>query len=156
MKHHLKHLLALALLGWGTAVLPAQNAPPAAVVETPDDPAITEPATATAEAAPPSTPAPLEVSPSPATPNGAEIPAIGADMPPAEAPPHDTNTDLGADSFDPIDGQKSELEQTAEGYIIKDAGLNDIFQFLAKSAWSSVFPQPQDQWTRVYGHRSLG
>ena len=139
MKHHLKHLLALALLGWGTAVLPAQDAPPAAVVETPDDPAITEPAPATAEAAPPSSPAPLEVSPSPAAPNGAEIPAIGADMPPAEAPPHDTNTDLGADSFDPIDVQKSELEQTAEGYIIKDAGLNDIFQFLAKSAGRQYF-----------------
>ena len=139
MKLHLKHLLALALLGWGTAVLPAQDAPPAAVVEAPDDPAITEPAPATAEAAPQSTPAPLEVSPSPAAPNGAEIPAIGADMPPAEAPPHDTNTDLGADSFDPIDGQKSELEQTAEGYIIKDAGLNDIFQFLAKSAGRQYF-----------------
>jgi type II secretory pathway component GspD/PulD (secretin) len=31
------------------------------------------------------------------------------------------------------------MEQTSEGYIIKEAGLNDIFQFLAKSAGKQYF-----------------
>ena len=39
----------------------------------------------------------------------------------------------------PVEDAKLELEATSEGYLIKDAGLNDIFQFLAKSAGRQYF-----------------
>jgi type II secretory pathway component GspD/PulD (secretin) len=41
--------------------------------------------------------------------------------------------------FAPLEQQKQEMQQSAEGFIIKDAGLNDIFQFLAKSAGRQYF-----------------
>jgi type II secretory pathway component GspD/PulD (secretin) len=39
----------------------------------------------------------------------------------------------------PPEQQKQEMQKSDEGYIIKDAGLNDIFQFLAKSAGRQYF-----------------
>lgn len=120
MKQYLKNLLVLILLGWGTAILSAQENPTEAVIEATESPEASDASQITvAEAVP-------------AEPGGAELPAIGADLSGVDAIP-------GAEAFGPIDGQKSELEQTDEGYIIKDAGLNDIFQFLAKSAGRQYF-----------------
>ena len=57
---------------------------------------------------------------------GAEdLPAIGAA---AEDP-----------AGEPLEEQNAEMEETSEGYIIKDAGLNDIFQFLAKAGGRQYF-----------------
>lgn len=41
--------------------------------------------------------------------------------------------------FGPLEQQKQEMQKSEEGFIIKDAGLNDIFQFLAKSAGRQYF-----------------
>jgi type II secretory pathway component GspD/PulD (secretin) len=41
--------------------------------------------------------------------------------------------------FAPLEEQKQEMQKSDEGYIIKDAGLNDIFQFLSKSAGRQYF-----------------
>ena len=46
--------------------------------------------------------------------------------------PNDPNTA-------PAEDPQTQLEATSEGYMIKDAGLNDIFQFLAKSAGRQYF-----------------
>ncbi|MES2474150.1 MAG: secretin N-terminal domain-containing protein [Verrucomicrobiota bacterium] len=54
------------------------------------------------------------------------------------APVGDVAAEPGA-PFAPLEQQKQEMEKSEEGYIIKDAGLNDIFQFLAKSAGRQYF-----------------
>ncbi|HVJ45501.1 MAG TPA: secretin N-terminal domain-containing protein [Luteolibacter sp.] len=72
----------------------------------------------------------IEASPTPAPPPQLqEIPAINPSQEPAPA--------NGA--FAPLEQQKRDSVQAADGYIIKDAGLNDIFQFLAKSAGRQYF-----------------
>ena len=58
--------------------------------------------------------------------------------PPAPANPGDPAAPAGA-PFAPLEQQKQEMQKSEEGYIIKDAGLNDIFQFLAKSAGRQYF-----------------
>jgi len=111
MKAYPKLLLASAFLLIGTAMSPAQEDLLGAAAE---------PAAAgdvPAIPTPPAAPA-AEVE---------ELPVIGADVPAVDAP------------LAPPDGQNPELEETSEGYIIKDAGLNDIFQFLAKSAGKQYF-----------------
>lgn len=45
----------------------------------------------------------------------------------------------GAAPFAPLEQQKQDMQKSDEGFIIKDAGLNDIFQFLAKSAGRQYF-----------------
>ena len=47
----------------------------------------------------------------------------------------------GANSapFAPLEQQKQDMKKADEGFIIKDANLNDIFQFLAKSAGRQYF-----------------
>ena len=55
------------------------------------------------------------------------------DAPPAPATPST------AAPFAPLEQQKQEMQKSEEGYIIKDANLNDIFQFLAKSAGRQYF-----------------
>lgn len=45
----------------------------------------------------------------------------------------------GATPFGPLEAQKQEMQQSDKGFIIKDAGLNDIFQFLAKTAGRQYF-----------------
>jgi type II secretory pathway component GspD/PulD (secretin) len=57
----------------------------------------------------------------PAAEPGTEVPAVAA------AP------------FAPLEQQKQEMQKSDEGFIIKDAALNDIFQFLAKSAGRQYF-----------------
>ena len=41
--------------------------------------------------------------------------------------------------FGPLEHQKQEMQKSDEGFIIKDAALNDIFQFLSKSAGKQYF-----------------
>jgi type II secretory pathway component GspD/PulD (secretin) len=41
--------------------------------------------------------------------------------------------------FAPLENQKRQIEASDEGFIIKDAALNDIFQFLARSADRQYF-----------------
>ena len=59
------------------------------------------------------------------------LPADGTASEAAQAAP--------AVPFGPLEQQKQEMAQAEEGFIIKDAGLNDIFQFLAKSAGRQYF-----------------
>ncbi|MES2922274.1 MAG: secretin N-terminal domain-containing protein [Verrucomicrobiota bacterium] len=67
-------------------------------------------------------PPPPEI-PSPGAPGAPEIPAA-----PGTAAP-----------FGPLENQKQEMQKSDEGFIIKDAALNDIFQFLSKSAAKQYF-----------------
>lgn len=71
----------------------------------------------------------------------ADLPDPDDDLPEinAEPSPEQLAQDPGASTFGPLEQQKKEMEETSEGYLIKDAGLNDIFQFLAKSAGRQYF-----------------
>lgn len=73
----------------------------------------------------PDTPVPAEL-PQPAPGHDAPEPPTGA-APGAAAP------------FAPLEQQKQEMKKSDEGYIIKEAELNDIFQFLAKLAGKQYF-----------------
>jgi type II secretory pathway component GspD/PulD (secretin) len=42
-------------------------------------------------------------------------------------------------NFAPLEQQQQDMKKSEEGYIIKDANLNDIFQFLAKAAGRQYF-----------------
>ena len=125
MKASLHTLAAFACI---TGLLHAQN-PSEGLIEP-----VTE-AAAGLESAPP---APVEPPPSlPATagqalPETAPAPAPGAQVPPATPA-------AAGDAAAPAPGQQQEMQKSDEGYIIKDAGLNDIFQFLAKAAGRQYF-----------------
>lgn len=45
----------------------------------------------------------------------------------------------GVAPFGPLEQQKLEMSQSDEGFIIKDAAINDIFQYLAKEAGRQYF-----------------
>lgn len=64
-----------------------------------------------------------------------------ADLPEAPAAPETKapGSPAAAAPFGPLEQQKQEMQKSDEGFIIKDAGLNDIFQFLAKSASRQYF-----------------
>ena len=62
----------------------------------------------------------------------AELLPPSATVPGAPAAP-------AAAPFGPLELQKKEMQKSEEGFIIKDASLNDIFQFLAKSAGQQYF-----------------
>lgn len=89
-----------------------------------------------------------------------EIPASGNDLPNAPVspnepsdlpPPSEIPPPVGpggqaapgapgtAAPFGPLEHQKEEMQKSDEGFIIKDAALNDIFQFLSKSAGKQYF-----------------
>lgn len=74
-----------------------------------------------------------------------EAPAIVPSAPPpvpgAPGLPAEGTGPPGAASgtFAPLEQQKREMAESDDGYIIKDANLNDIFQFLAKSAGRQYF-----------------
>ena len=90
----------------------------------------------TIDGAPPQvqTPGPVQEEPPVIVPS-APPPVPGAPGMPAEgAAPH-----TAEGTFAPLEQQKRQMEQSDEGYIIKDASLNDIFQFLAKSAGRQYF-----------------
>lgn len=69
---------------------------------------------------------PASNTPSAVEPGTAEIPAVPGS--PATAAP-----------FGPLEHQQQEMQKADKGFIIKDAALNDIFQFLAKSANRQYF-----------------
>jgi len=75
---------------------------------------------------------PLPVAPAPPE-SPSELP------PPPPIPTTEETAGAGAAPFAPLEDQKREMEKADEGFIIKDAGLNDIFQFLAKSAGKQYF-----------------
>ncbi len=57
-----------------------------------------------------------------------------SDQPPPIEPTNPEQAAADGAPFEPLEQQKQEMQKSDEGFIIKDAGLNDIFQFLAKSA----------------------
>jgi type II secretory pathway component GspD/PulD (secretin) len=64
------------------------------------------------------------------------------DLPPltgGEDTPVPAGESPGAAPFGPLEDKKQEMQKSEEGFIIKDAGLNDIFQFLAKEAGRQYF-----------------
>jgi type II secretory pathway component GspD/PulD (secretin) len=63
------------------------------------------------------------------------VPTAPVIIPPAATPDQPAT----ATPFGPLENQKQEMQKSDEGFIIKDAGLNDIFQFLAKSAGRQYF-----------------
>jgi type II secretory pathway component GspD/PulD (secretin) len=59
--------------------------------------------------------------------------------PSAPVDPSGTGTPAAATPFAPLEKQKEDMKQGDEGFIIKEASLNDIFQYLAKSAGRQYF-----------------
>ncbi len=121
MKTEIKALSVLLLFSFTGSWSLAQEAP------------ITPPPAPAAEVAPveiesPNLPA---VDPAvPAQPAAQDVPAIGGVAPSADNPAGDSAVTAN---------EANDLKETPEGYIIKDAALNDIFQFLAKSAGKQYF-----------------
>jgi type II secretory pathway component GspD/PulD (secretin) len=112
-------LLALVSLTCITGLLRAQN---------PSDDLI-EPVNEVATGLESAAPAGLEPPPSVPMPADPALPeALAPAVPEAEAAP------ITAEA-----AQQQEMQKSEEGYIIKDAGLNDIFQFLAKAAGRQYF-----------------
>ncbi len=72
--------------------------------------------------------------------------------------PSATGAAGAAQPFPPLEQQKQEMKKSDEGYIIKDAELNDIFQFLAKSAGRQYFHNSKIAGPefRVTGHLNDG
>lgn len=135
MKTHPKHLPTLAFLLLGAVISPAQEDLLGALNDASDGKVET---IADLPAAPESGDLPALPEPG----GNAEVPEIGAAELPAigdDVAPVAADGGAGAAPFAPLEEQKKEMEQTSEGYIIKDAGLNDIFQFLAKSAGKQYF-----------------
>ena len=142
MKHTYKYLIMTAVLGGSVTIASAQDN-------------LMNDVTAELEGTPPP---PAEITLDEADEQLEELPAIGETPPgpngemlpaPGELAPNarlDPNEQLGPDgnevndgTFGPLEEQKREMEETAEGFIIKDAALNDIFQFLARSAGKQYF-----------------
>jgi len=74
-------------------------------------------------------------------PEPSSIPA-SSDIPPTPAGPDDPTVPVAPAAgapFGPLEQQKQDMKKADEGFIIKDAALNDIFQFLAKSAGRQYF-----------------
>lgn len=74
---------------------------------------------------------------SPSAPSPEYIP-LNSDtvVPPTPPGPNDK---IIAANFAPLEQQQQDMKKSEEGYIIKDANLNDIFQFLAKAASRQYF-----------------
>lgn len=66
-------------------------------------------------------------------------PPLPPSLPPPGQAPADAAAPAAGASFGPLQQQQQEMQKSAEGFIIKDAGLNDIFQYLAKSAGRQYF-----------------
>jgi type II secretory pathway component GspD/PulD (secretin) len=79
---------------------------------------------------------PVDKNPAPAVPG--DFPEIGVAAPAdPNAPNAPNDPNAPADPNAPVD--PNAIAESTEGYIIKDAALNDIFQFLAKSAGRQYF-----------------
>ncbi len=66
------------------------------------------------------------------------VPAAGGPLP-SDQPAIPPSQGVPGNAFAPLEQQKLQAQQASDGYIIKDAGLNDIFQFLSKSAGKQYF-----------------
>lgn len=114
-------LITLLTAGLAAVSLHAQN---------PTESALIEPVTETTPAVATETPA---VAPNPAVAVDAETPAapVVENTPAAPAPKTPAAPAAPA--------EKQDMKKSDSGFIIKDAGLNDIFQYLAKSAGRQYF-----------------
>jgi type II secretory pathway component GspD/PulD (secretin) len=97
-----------------------------------------------------------EIPPAPGAPDAPDLPAA----PPVEpvAPPADLNA-AGTPAGDPAaPAANQEIQESEEGYLIKDAPINDIFQFLAKQAGRQYFHNAKIMTPdfRVTGHLNDG
>jgi type II secretory pathway component GspD/PulD (secretin) len=104
--------------------------------QTPDDSAIE--AVAAAGAQIPEIPTAGDTLPA-IEPSDLPAPSENPAPPAAPAAPADPAAPGAAVPFGPLEQQKQEMKKSDEGFIIKDAGLNDIFQFLAKTAGRQYF-----------------
>ncbi len=111
--------------------------------QTPIDPLI-EPV-APAEGQIPEIPAPGNELPqaTPPVEEPSDLP-LSSNMPPhagsgSQVIPVAPGTPGAAAPFGPLEHQQQEMQKSDQGFIIKDAALNDIFQFLAKSASRQYF-----------------
>jgi type II secretory pathway component GspD/PulD (secretin) len=106
---------------------------------------------------PPPAPAPVgDIPPAPGLPATPDLPPA----PPVEpvAPPADLDP-TGAPVVDPnAPAVNQEIQESDEGYLIKDAPINDIFQFLAKQAGRQYFHNAKIMTPdyRVTGHLNDG
>ncbi|MGL4398923.1 MAG: type II secretion system protein GspD [Luteolibacter sp.] len=67
---------------------------------------------------------------------------VPTDLPVSPSAPveaEDPSAPGAAATFAPLEQQKKDMQNADEGFIIKEANLNDIFQFLAKSAGRQYF-----------------
>jgi len=111
-------ILTLAAAFWITGLLCAQ---------TPEDPIIEPVIPAASDAPASSTPPSIPAAGQPLGVENAAFPAT----------PGGTTGESG--SFEPLQQQQQEMKKSDEGFIIKDANLNDIFQYLSKSAGRQYF-----------------
>jgi type II secretory pathway component GspD/PulD (secretin) len=97
----------------------------------------------------------LPAGPDPSLPANADPAAPGLPTPPAVEPV----TPSAAAAADPAtSAANQEIQESEEGYLIKDAPLNDIFQFLAKQAGRQYFHNAKIATPefRVTGHLNDG
>ncbi|MBN8460504.1 MAG: hypothetical protein J0M04_21960 [Verrucomicrobia bacterium] len=132
----------------------AEDAASPAASPQPDSPSPDMPAAdpagepAPAPVAPPADPVPSATDSPPTAaapsgqsgPDGAPIPPVQpkAIQPSAAAPDPSQNGQANDGSPEPSQ-QVGQMEASAEGYVLKEAPLNDVFQFLAKSAGRQYF-----------------
>jgi type II secretory pathway component GspD/PulD (secretin) len=129
MKASLHSLAALAFI---TGLLHAQNPSEGLIEPVTEAAAGQEPAPPVSLDPPPSLPAPAD------QPLPEAVPAPGAEPPPA-TPATPATPAAAGDGAAAEPAPQQEMQKSEEGYIIKDAGLNDIFQFLAKAAGRQYF-----------------
>jgi type II secretory pathway component GspD/PulD (secretin) len=109
-------------------MLCAQTVPDSGIEPVANDPSI--PGVSPSENSIPSIPDP---------PNDVPPPPPSEVVPPATAATDSAVPPAPTAPFGPLEQQKQEMQKSDEGFIIKDAALNDIFQFLAKSAGRQYF-----------------
>ena len=124
-------ILIFPLVILATGSIRAQEVAPPAV-----DPMEAALAQASAAAAAQTEPGP-EADPAPADAFNDLAAQVDPTTPAAE--PGTETTPVAAAPFAPLEQQKQEMQESDEGFIIKDASLNDIFQFLSKSAGRQYF-----------------
>lgn len=124
-------ILIFPLVILATGSIRAQEVAPPAV-----DPMEAALAQASAAAAAQTEPGP-EADPAPADAFNDLAAQVDPTTPAAE--PGTETTPVAAAPFAPLEQQKQEMQESDEGFIIKDAALNDIFQFLSKSAGRQYF-----------------
>jgi len=114
-----------------TVVEPLPESLPAAATET-----VANLTPSAVEAEPSDQPPPADLIADPA--GNMKIPADLPAAPAAPAGAPGAAAPAGA-PFAPLEQQKQEMQKSEEGFIIKDAALNDIFQYLAKAAGRQYF-----------------